>query len=102
MPELTQQVFDAKNFKVNGVASFVMTLGNTGELKALQDDYDTEPVAQGPTVEKFSNSWRVPERTRADLSHLKNSQALQAVQSHKKGLCAFLCSTQQRFDRSPV
>ena len=44
-------------------------------------DYDTEPVAKGPTVEQFSNSWRVPGRTRADLSSPKNSQALQAVQN---------------------
>ena len=47
----------------------------------FSDDYDTEPVAKGPTVEQFSNSWRVPGRTRADLSSPKNSQALQAVQN---------------------
>ena len=35
VPELTQQMFDFKNIKVIGVASFAVTLGNTGELNAF-------------------------------------------------------------------
>ena len=47
----------------------------------FSDDYDTEPVSKGPTVEQFSNLRRVPGRTRADLSSPKIFQALQAVQN---------------------